>query len=139
MSVFYTFIVASLFTSILQIKPLYQKTPPLTQKNSKIVSIFSPNNLIYMCGLQARHYFFYIFDIFTLSISSRLGKFQVVPEKFHFLEELFSQKLSRYASKVPRKEPNLVVFQDRSLLKNWISQELFGIFQNRLKCIKVKT
>ena len=97
MSVFYTFVVASLFTSILQIKPLYHKTPLLTQKTSKILGIFSTNNLIHMCGLQARHYFFYIFDIFTLCISNRLGKFQVVPEKFHFLEELFSQKSSRYA------------------------------------------
>ena len=84
MSVFYTFVVASLFTSILQIKPLYHKTPLLTQKNSKILSIFSPHNLIYMCGLQARHYFFYIFDIFTLYISNRFGKFQIDPEKFNF-------------------------------------------------------
>ena len=64
--------------------------------------------------------FFEIFDVFTLYISNRFGKFQVVPEKFYFLGEIFSQKSSRYASKEPRKtqnQPNLVVFQDRFLEK----------------------
>ena len=64
------------------------------------------------------------------------GKCQVVPEKFHFLEEIFSQKSPRYASKEPREtqnQPNLVVFQDRSFLKNLISLELLGIFQNGLR------
>ena len=72
-------------------------------------------------------------------ISNGFEKFQVVPEKFHFLERSFLKKSSRYASNEPKKQSNLVVFQDKPLLKNGISQELLGIFQNHLKYNKVKT
>ena len=37
--------------------------------------------------------FFETFDVFTLYISTRFGKFQVVPEKFNFLEVIFLEKL----------------------------------------------
>ena len=84
--------------------------------------------------------FFFGSLIFLLQyISNRFEKFQVVPEKFHFLEEIFSQKSSRYAYEAGQIQPNLVVFQDKPFLKNGISQELLGIFQNGLKFIKVKS
>ena len=134
MSVFYTFVVASLFTSILQIKPLYHKTPLLTQKTSKILSLFSPHNLIYMCGLQARHYFFFNIWYFY---SLHLKPFWKIPNssgEIQFLRRDLSWKTTRFGWLWLLLRHIWTISEKIALLKNGISLELLEIFLNSFRC-----
>ena len=71
-------------------------------------------------------------------LSNRFGKFLVVPEKFHFLEKVYLEKLRDLAEFGLLLRHIWMISERRSLLKNGISLELLGIFQNSLKCIEVE-
>ena len=78
--------------------------------------------------------------MFLLSyISNRFGKFQLVPEKFYFLEKVYLEKIRDLAEFGLLLRHIWMISERRSLLKYGISQKLLGIFQNGLKCIKVET
>ena len=59
--------------------------PILRQK----IPYFQPHICIYVCGLQALHSSKSIFEVFTLYIPNRFGKFQVVSEIQQFSENIF--------------------------------------------------
>ena len=86
-----------------------------------------------MCGLQARHWNTIIFEGFTIYISTRFGKFQVVPEKFHFLEEIYLEKLqdlAKFASFLGPFEAYLGDFWEKTCSKKYISLKLLGILKS---------
>ena len=63
--------------------------PILRQK----IQYFHPHICIYVCSLQAQHSDKRIFEVFTLYIPNRLGKFQVVSEIQQFSETMSLGKI----------------------------------------------
>ena len=52
-----------------------------------MLGIFKPQYWYLCAAYRPENIFFEIFEVFTLCISNRFEIFQLVPEKFHFLEK----------------------------------------------------